>query len=265
MHYEIAIPSYKRVDVLNKATLATLVRLGADLSRVTVWTANDEQRKVYEAGLKPKVRVRTALPGVMAARQHYHSAYKVGTPILNLDDDVYGLRQKDGDKLKEPDMTLDEIVKLAFRVCEKTGARIWGINPVTNGWFMRDEIRVGLWFICAIFYGSYAGDKEMLGERVTDPSTTSVEDFEMSIKSYVAHGANVRLDYLTPTTKYFAAGGIKESLAERGIDRKEEHLRQCQTLEAAYPDYCAVRMKAGDVPIVRLKNVTHMRIPLQAV
>lgn len=265
MLYEIAIPSYKRIDVLNKATLTTLVRLGADLDRVTVWTANDGEREAYEAGLSPKVRVRTALPGVMAARQHYHKAYPAGTPILNLDDDVYNLHQKSGDKLKEPEMTLEEIVTLGFRLCEKTGAKIWGINPVTNGFFMKDHVSVGLRYICAIFYGSYAGDREMIGERVTDPSRTSVEDFEMSIKSFVAHGATVRLEFLTPQSKYFAAGGIQANLAELGIDRKEEHLEQCHALASAYPDYCSVYMKAGDVPNIRLKHVTHLRIPLGAI
>lgn len=265
MHYEIAIPSYKRTSVLNKATLATLVRLGADLERVTVWTANDEQREIYEAELQPKVRVRTARPGVMAARQHYHDHYPAGTRILNLDDDVYGLRQKDGDKLKEPEFTLDQIVELGFKMCESTGARIWGINPVTNGWFMKDHISVGLRYICAIFYGSYAGDREMLGARVTDPSKTSVEDFEMSIKSFIAHGATVRFEFLTPPSKYFADGGIQANLAELGIDRKTEHLAQCQTLAAAYPEHCSVYKKAGDVPNIRLKHVTHFRVPLEAI
>jgi hypothetical protein len=262
MDYQIAIPSYQRTEVIKKGTLATLQNMQIDFDHVTVWVASDEQKEIYQQELGAGVRVMKALPGVTAARQFYHRFYPEGTKILNLDDDVYGIKQKDGNKLKPPTMPLEEIVDFGFRICQKTGAKIWGINPVTNAFFMKDEIRVGLSFICAIFYGSFAGDREMLGPRVLDPRRTSIEDFEMSIKSYVAHGANVRLDFLTPITKYFAKGGIDESLAELGIERKAEHLVQCQALEAAYPEYCAVRMKANDVPIVRLKNMPMTKIPL---
>lgn len=263
MHYEIAIPSYKRTETLNKATLATLVRLGADLDRVTVWTATDEQREIYQAELAQDVQVRTALPGLMAARQHYHRYYPEGTPILNMDDDLYALQQKNGDGLRDPDMTLDEIVSVGFKIADGTGARIWGINPVSNGWFMRDEVTIGLRYICGIFYGSYAGDPDMIGERITDPRHSSAEDFEMSLKSFVSNGALVRLEYLTAMTKYFADGGIKAAAADLGNERTDLHREGCQAIASAYPDLCKMYHKAGGVPNLRLKTITHAKIPLE--
>lgn len=263
MDYVVAIPSFQRTDILNSATLPTLLRHGVDLERVTVWTANDDERKTYEAELAHKVRVRTAQPGVLGARQFYHSAYPEGTPIVNLDDDISGIQQKNGDKLQDPQFTFDQIVETGFSICEKTNAKIWGLNPVSNGWFMRDHLTVGLRYICAIFFGSYAGDQEMGGERIVNASGSG-EDFEMSIKSFIAHGSTVRFEFLTPLTKYFANGGIDAHLAGHGITRADDHLRQLQAIELAYPDHCSVYTKAGGVANLRLKRVTHARIPLEA-
>lgn len=263
MDYVIAIPSFQRTQILNSATLPTLVNNGVDLDRVTVWTANETERVTYERELAYKVNVRVAAPGILAARQFYHKAYPAGTPILNLDDDIYSLQQKDGDKLRQSDYNIDQVVDIGFAIAQKTNARIWGLNPVSNGWFMRDHITVGLRYICAIFYGSYAGDAEMVNDRVTNASGSG-EDFELSIKSFIAHGATIRLEFLTPVTKYFAQGGIHAELAGHGIERAGDHLRQLQALESAYPDHCTLYTKAGGVANLRLKRVTHARIPLRA-
>lgn len=264
MSYEIAIPSYKRSTILEARTLATLVRFGVDLDRVTVWTADDEERETYESELTHKVRVRTARPGILAARQFYHRAYPEGTKIVNLDDDISDIRQKADDKLGEPEFSFDRIVEMGFDVCKKTNAKIWGLNPVSNGFFMKDHITVGLRYICAIFFGSYAGDREMVGERIVDGSGSG-EDFEMSIKSFIAHGSTVRLEFLTPLTKYFAAGGIDAHLAANGINRADDHLRQLRAIELAYPDHCGLYTKSGGVSNLRLQRITHARIPLAAV
>lgn len=263
MDYVVAIPSYQRANILNVATLPTLVKHGVDLERVTVWTATDDERKTYERDLAHKVRVQTARPGLLAARQLYHQAYPPGTRILNLDDDIYNLLQKDGDSLRQPDWTVDQIVAEAFTLAEKTGSRIWGLNPVSNGWFMRDHVTVGLRYICGIFFGSYAGDTEIASNRVVDASGSG-EDFELSIKSFIRHGATIRLEFLTPVTKYFAQGGIHAELAGHGIERADDHLRQLHALQAAYPDHCTVYTKAGGVANLRLKRVTHARVPLEA-
>lgn len=264
MSYQIAIPSYRRTNILTTRTLATLVRFGVDLDRVTVWAASEEEREIYQAEVEPKVRVRVARPGLLAARQFYHSAYPEGTPLLNLDDDISDLQQKDGDGLKPPDISFDEIVRMGFDLCEKTNARLWGINPVSNGFFMKDHITVGLRYICGIFFGSYAGDLEMGGKRIVDASGSG-EDFEMSIKSFIAHGSTVRLEFLTPLTKYFANGGIDADLAAHGINRADDHLRQLRAIELAYPDHCALYTKSGGVSNLRLQRITHARIPLAAV
>lgn len=265
MTYQIAIPSYKRTAVLNTATLATLVRSGVDLDRVTVWTSDDEQREIYQAELEHDVAIRTAWPGVMAARRFYHAYYPEGTRILNIDDDLYDLKQKDGDQLRAPDMTIDEIVEVAFMISDGTGARIWGINPVSNGWFMRDEITIGLRYICGNFYGSYAGDREMIGPRVTNPLHSSGEDFELSLSSFVAHGSVIRLEYLTGITKYFAEGGIDGRAKDLGSERVDLHREGLAAIAAAYPDLCKLYTKSGDVPNLRLKTITLGKIPLEAI
>lgn len=265
MHYEIAIASYKREDVLREATLDTLIRNDIDLDRVTVWCADDEQVESYRAVLGDLVEVRRAVIGAFAAKRFYHRQYPEGTRIVGLDDDVYDVQQKQGDKLKPIDRSLNEIIELGFDICEKTGARLWGMNPVSNGWYLRDHITVGLRYIIGAFHGTYAGNEAVLGHRATEGLHSGADDHETACKSFLRYGAVVRFEYLTPITKYFAPGGIQSRVEELGLERKQTHAEALSIVAKAYPEIASLYWKANDVPNLRLKPVTHVKIPLEAV
>lgn len=261
MDYQIAIPSYKRADLLKHKTIALLERYNVDKSKITVFVANEEEAAVYKEAL-PDYKIVVAIKGLVSARVFYNNYYPKDTPILNLDDDMAELKQRNAaDKLENYDGDFDDIVKLGFSICEQEGARLWGINPVSNGFFMSDYITVGLRYICGNFHGSYAGDPVLTGEdRVHKES--SGEDFETTLRSFVRYGSVVRIEYLCPTTKYFASGGIDAELKDNGIpDRQTDHKAALYDIAARFPELAQIRVKAGDITNIRLKSITYLKIP----
>jgi hypothetical protein len=262
MDYQIAIPSYARAELLKNQTLAFLERHNVNPERVTVFVANEEERERYADVLGNKWRIVVACIGKVNAQRFYHSYYPVGTPLLNLDDDTVTLRQKTpDDKLEDFTGDIDALVEEGFRICKQEGAKMWGINPVENGFFMSDVVTVGLRYICGNFYGNYAGDKAIVGAD-RKYSESSGDDFETTLRSFIQNGSVVRFEYICPKTKYFAAGGIDAELKSKGItDRQHDHSIALKEIVNRYPELSRITTKAGGVTNIRLKSITYNKIP----
>jgi hypothetical protein len=262
--YQIAIPSYKRHNLLVAQTIPTLKKLKADLNRVTVFVANKDEKLIYETTLEAvglKVKVVVGVPGIGPQRQFINKHYPEGTRIFSMDDDVVGIYEKVGEKHQETELSLDEIVKTGYDACEKTGARIWGINAVLNGFFMKDTVTAGLRYVCGIFHGGYAQDP-----CLTDPERSLIssgEDFENTLRSFVMYGKVIRIDWLAPKTKYFNQGGIQESIGGKEA-RRLDHASALEEIAARYPDLAKTYIKAGDVTNIRLKTITTEKFPREA-
>lgn len=261
MEYQVAIPSYKRSEVLKQATLATLERYGIDSDRVTIFVANEDEAVNYRSVLDPKWRIVVGVLGKVNQQRFYHEYYPTGTRLLNIDDDIYDLRQRTADDKLEPySGSIDQLVKLGFDLCETSGAALWGINPVNNGYFMKDYSVVGLRFICGNFYGNYAGDPAIIGPD-RPSSESSGDDYETTFRSYLLRGSVVRIEYLTPITKMFTPGGIDAELKERGVtDRQVDNDQALRAIVARYPDLASIQIKAGNVTSIRVRTKTYAKV-----
>lgn len=264
MDYQVAIPSYKRPQIVRDASVATLERFGVPRDNITVFVANDSERIEYEAAL-PGYNIVTAELGKVNAQRFYHRYYDQGTPLLNLDDDVYDIKQASPEKKLVPyGGTVADIADLGFRLCRDNAAQLWGINPVNNAFFMGQHATVGLRLICGNFYGNYAGDVAITGAD-RPVAVSSGDDWETTIRSFIRNGAVVRLEWLTPITKYFAAGGIDAEVKEKGIpDRQVENTRELRAIVERYPDLASGKVKAQGVYSIRLKPITFSKIPREA-
>jgi hypothetical protein len=262
MDYQIAIPSYSRAELLKHQTIAFLERYNVDPARVTVFVANEEESNKYRYALGNKYKIVIGLLGKVNQQRFYHDYYPKGTPLLNLDDDTVTLRQRTADgKLEDFNGSIDELVKTGFDICKQEGAKMWGINPVENGFFMSDSVTVGLRYICGNFYGNYAGDLAIMGkDRIYAES--SGDDFETTLRSFIQNGSVVRFEYICPKTKYFAAGGIDAELKQQGINnRQDEHSIALANIVSRYPELATLTTKAGGVTNIRLKTITYKKIP----
>ena len=197
-------------------------------------------------------------PGIGRQRIFINKHYAAGTRILSLDDDIYSLLIVGKDKkLSLCDWSIDRIAFKGFSTCEKVKAKIWGINPVENGFFMDRTTSIGLRYICANFFGSYAGDPVWVAEDRLDFS--SGEDFESTLRSFAKYKGVVRLDGICPKTKYFAQGGI---CAEIGGEekRKIDHHRHLMEIASRFPHLCKTYKKSDGTTNIKLKPITRGKI-----
>ena len=255
MNYQIAIPTYKRYSGVRKKTIETLLRHGADPARITIFVASEAEKKLYQSAIGASFNIVVGVLGISNQRKFISNFYPSGTRILSLDDDVTALKEKQGKRMVECRMTIDEIASIGFGLCEKHNAKLWGIYPVANGFFLKDKATLGLKYICGIFFGSYAGDPVLGGFR---DNQSSGEDFETTLLSFKRYGSGVRIDWVCPTTKYFAEGGIDAELKDRGIssERHLDHTKCLLNIEARHSDLASTYVKAGEVTNIRLKRIT---------
>lgn len=260
MEYQIAIPSYGRPEILRDKTLSFLEAKNIDTKIVTIFLASDAEKDLYQKYIDSKWRMIVGVPNKLEQQKFYHNYYPYGTPLLNIDDDVATLKQRTQEgKLEDFAGDINTLVKQMFDLCQQEGARMWGINPVENGFFMSDQITVGLRFIVGTFYGNYAGDNSITSK--TRKYQSSCEDFETTLRSFIENGAVIRAEYLCPKTKYWAQGGMEASLKDAGYtDRQISQQEVIMDILSRYSDLVTLTKNKGGL-MLRFKSVTRKKIP----
>jgi len=244
--YQIAIPSYKRASTIGQKTLALLQRYRIDPKRVTIFVANDDEYRDYQAALAgtPYKRLVVGTVGVGAIRNIIHRYYPENTYLVSLDDDLQGVLRKGSSKRYCEVFSLEtEVIGPGFKACQKTGSRLWGIYAAGNPFFMRHRVTVGLCYVIASLYGCINRHDRLV-------SLDDKEDYERSILYYLADGAVCRLDNITVKSAYYKEpGGMQIERTERRI------LESAKYLAEKYPDLCAmyIRKTTGHAEL-RLKD-----------
>lgn len=263
IEYQIAIPSYKRPKELKEKTLAMLEKHNTPKDIITIFVANEEEKKEYEIETNNEYRIVVSAAGKLRSVQFYNKYYKENTPLLNIDDDIVSLNIKEEKGFKEYEGTIQDIVNVGFKTCEANAAKLWGIYPVNNGFFLNDYITVGLKFLIGHFYGSYAGDKILYDERI---AASTADDYETTIKSFIEYGSVVRIENICAKTKMFTKGGLSEEAKDLGYKNREEiHNEKITMLVNKYPDLSKINIKASGEKNIRLKNITYDKINIEGI
>ena len=259
MDYEIAVPSYKRADVLKARTLQTLGRMVDLEKRLTVFVADKEEEQIYRDTIGDKFKMVVGKKGLIHQRRIASNLYPKDTKILFVDDDLFDLKRLTPDgKLQPFNGSLDDVVEHGFTVCRNFGAKHWGIAAFENAFYMRPHTSVGLRYICGIFHGCFAGDSVMCGDdRLL---ISSNEDFETTMRSFIKYGSVVRLDWLCPKTKYFAPGGIQAEIGGDAKARQAEHAKLVNEFERRYKGLCTAYTKATGDRNIRLKTLPSQKV-----
>ena len=187
----IAIPSLGRPETLAKKTLATLKRFEVPLILVTVFVIAEEEAAYREHN--PEVKIVVGEKGLTKQRDFIKTNYLPGEHLVFLDDDLEHFL------FLGPDRNLLDTFQRGFEECERVGARIWGVYPVANLFFMQPKITKSLKYIIGSCYGVIL--KDTLFEWDYDDK----EDFYRTLAYYEEDGAVVRINYLAPKSKYYTA------------------------------------------------------------
>lgn len=247
---QVAVPSYKRAGTLREKTLAWLAACGVPPEAITVFVANEDEKKSYTAELTSGSygRVVVGERGMGAIRRFIAGYYPAGTKVLNADDDIQQLLCFIDEKRTAPFTDLAALVGQGFDMCTRSGAKMWGVYAVKNPYFMKQTVTFDLRYVNGTLWGNIAGDgSESDPFRVT---LDDKEDFERTLRCYVAHGAVVRFNYLACDTNFYGeAGGMQEDRTEARITES------AKLLVARYPGLCSLNetKKSGHTE-VRLKD-----------
>lgn len=204
--YSVAIPSYRRANTLIEKSLPMLLEGNVDPGRVTVFVCDDE-RDVYEEKVsRLGIRLASAKPTLRAARNIIARYYPVGHPVVEVDDDLKGLIRRVNDKAVEPVKDIHSLFVRGFDEADREGARLWGLYPVKNPYFMKDRVTTDLKYIGGGLFGLRFTGKD-------DPDFVALddkEDFERSCRFYLHDGKVVRFGNVSwLTTGYGGAGGMQ--------------------------------------------------------
>ena len=135
----IAIPSYKRHDQIMEKSLSTLKEYRIPPSRITIFVANTEEKKLYEEAI-PKGTVKDIVVGILGMdkiRNFILDYYPKGKHIVMMDDDIRGFNRKARGGHVKPLADLIGLIETGFKTATIEKCCLWGIYPVNSGLYLQ--------------------------------------------------------------------------------------------------------------------------------
>lgn len=280
--YVVAIPTYKRPELIARATLWVLFSANIPGLRVSIFLANINERQQYIKILQDPIastsRLEAILPkyispkqisryakwllginivvghkGLAKQRNFIRKWYPSGQAILSMDDDVHKVKRlkvsasspNDRSKWKLVNVIagLDELIQSAFRKTRDVGGYLWGVYPVDNAYFMSPNSSAELKFIVGPMFGII--NRPELAQQL-DVTMDEKEDMERTLRHWQQDGVIVRLNYVTIQTAYFNnIGGMQASLATPLEYRKKEAQIAATQLHNMFPHLTRIYNRTG--------------------
>mgnify|MGYP006408863109 FL=1 len=188
---KIAIPSYKRADILIKKTLPLLKIYGIEDTEIDIFVATNEEYDIYKEALDNDMNIIVGEVGMGNIRLFMAGYYNEGEEIVYIDDDIEKIERLfivEGKKKIEPIADLRYIIDEGFRLCKSHNMKNWGIYPVHNAFFMSDKVSTDLKYIIGAFYG-------VINDRECEKRIVSHgEDYERTIRYYLKYGGVIRFN-----------------------------------------------------------------------
>lgn len=268
-NYIIAIPSYKRSDIIQTHTLAVLNRHKINPKCITIFVANQEEYDIYKEAL-PSFLYNNIVIGVLELknqRNFISEYYPEGQHIVEMDDDIREIMQlvvkrwsssrsgksgKSG-KSKKPIKTvtpienLDAFIKRAFEMCTESNIFLWGVYPLVNPHFMTYKVTTDLRFIVGPMWGMINRHRKDLQLTVNEK-----ENSERTLQFWVADGAVLRFNNIGIDTKYYKNKG---GMQYENKNRKEEALKSVYYLNKMYPKLTKISLtKKSGMPEIKMRR-----------
>jgi hypothetical protein len=247
--YIVAIPTYNRSETLVQKTLTTLKKGGVRPSKVFIFLANNEEKDNYEKVVPKELyhKMVVGKKGISEQRRFISKFFKEGQRIVSIDDDVEGVFKLKNAKTLMRITNLDKFYKDSFQRLSDENLFIWGIYPVNNAFFMKDNISTSLKFIIGTMYGFVNRHSPDL---IISDEIEEKEDFELSILYFLKDGGVIRYNNVTIKTKFHSDGGLGKTPGRLAANKRSAHF-----LKKKYPDLISIFVRDNGMTEVRLKKV----------
>lgn len=212
MDFVVAIPSYKRAEVLKEKTLTFLKNSEIESQRIYIFVASQEEKEIYERTLTLNTykEIVIGLPTLARQRQFIIDYFYYDQNILACDDDIKRIKLL-------TERPLVPIINKLFARTRAAGLSLWGVYPVNNLYFCKERLQKGFLYIVGCFYG-FINKKD-----IVYPDVSCAEDKWLTIVRYQKDGGVLRYEGAAPDTVYYAKGGLFEYRERDGekIDKEK--------------------------------------------
>ena len=215
MDYVISIPSYNRPDELVKKTLSTLLKYNIDKSKINIFVADEEQKEIYSAIVPTNLynEIIVGIKGIANVWNFITEYYPLDTKIISIDDDIEKVLILKDNKLVELE-DLDLLFNKGFTLLEDYKYNIWGIYPVKNAYFMKEDYSTDLKFIIGHLFG-------YINRRIKVHNDYR-GDYERTLENAIRDGGVIRFNNIVAYTKIAAKGGVNKSMKDRANSKESK-------------------------------------------
>lgn len=259
--YKIVIPSFRRENILLSHTLKVLARTDASKD-ITVFTADEEETARYRKVLPPEVKVVTGVRGYPNQRNFIQRYFPEGEHLIIIDDDLKDIIGLNEFGIRVKATKLHDFFLEAFRVTEKHGKKMWGINSTNSNLEMKNTVSVGRIYLVGNFSGIINTHDFLLdtGDNIPLRKTfqTGKASHEISLLNNDLYGGVLKFRSFGVISKYWGVpGGHQVSRTPEGEEQAARYLH------AKYPDCTKLRFYKGvwDLVIQAKTNVINMEFP----
>jgi hypothetical protein len=245
--FSIAIPSYNRFSILIKKTLPLLLSQTFNPSDIHVFVVEEqeEQYKTAIHSMNANIKVIVGKHTLSAQRNFIIDYFPIGTHILFIDDDVSAIGRKNEDKI-ELVYNLPELVEQWFELCEKRGVQLWGLYPVWNGYYMKNNWSRGLHYVLGNFYGQINSHRFKCQYEHGEDYARSLKEFYENPNGIIRFNA-----YAAKSRGFTGKGGMNSPEFNRIANVLPSLLR----LQQEYPNNVIIKMKRTPIEVYNVKLI----------
>lgn len=202
--FYFGIPSYKRCN--EQLTLDYLYKLGYPKEQIILSTQTEDDFLVYKQKYSDKATIIYQQGNSVGDnRNNILKKLPIGSKIVMFDDDIKSIKKLSNSKLYDINskLELDRFIESAFKYAENNNARLWGVYPVDNAYFMSKSIdKKNLLIGCVL---------GLVNNFKFDNTFRTKEDYELCCRE-IAGGYNcIRFNYVTANAKHKTnSGGCKD-------------------------------------------------------
>ncbi len=235
---QIAIPTFNRFNTIGSKTLSFLNTMdGVTLNNITIFVADETEYMKYTHRY-PDYHIVIGCPGITAQRNFIMKYYDYNEYVVSIDDDVDSLVSLD-------DKDYSNLFLLGKRELDKCGLTLWGVNAVSNTYFMgnQKEISTNLKFCIGTLFG-------FINKRFHLNQECKVkQDYLFTIQNYENYGGVVRFNHVSPKTRMFTKGGIGDKKS-----RYEDNEIACSIISNNYPHLATIVRGGTGYGEIRLRH-----------
>jgi hypothetical protein len=232
MFLPVAIPTYRRSQAISHQTLNYLKDQGCPPELVTLFVASEDEKQEYLKNVPSDMygKIVVGVLGLANQRNFISEYYDEGELVLEMDDDVCGIKSWGG-------QSLEELLHRATACLEDGKGGLWGVLPNDDGRRFTFATTEHLTHILGSFF-------VLRNHRELKITNDEGEDYERSILYFQKYGRVYRYRGAgVKTTFNKGSGGLLCS------DREDKRRRHIQDLGARFPKACSVIMKKDKIDV----------------